>query len=91
MLILENYSFWHTQSSVLGLLLFPIYINELPNVLISICKIFANDTCIFSEVLYKDNSQRDLNNDLSIISKWVFQWKMEFNLDPNKEVNEVFR
>ena len=86
MLILENCSFWHIQRSRLGLLLFLIYIKELPNFLISLCKIFADDTHIFSEVFDKDNSQGDLNNDLSIMSKWAFQWKMKFNLEPNKVV-----
>ena len=48
------------------------------------------DTRIFSEVFDKDNSQGDLNNNLSIISKWAFQWKMKFNLEPNKVVIEVY-
>ena len=56
------------QDSVLGPLLFLIYINELLNSLNSICKIFADDTSIFSEVFDKHESQRDLNNYLSIIS-----------------------
>ena len=56
------------QDSVLGPLLFLIYINELLNGLNSICKIFADDTSIFSEVFDKHESQRDLNNYLSIIS-----------------------
>ena len=77
------------QGSVLGPLLFLIYINDLPNGLISIYKIFADDTSIFSKVFDKDKSQRDLNNDLSIISTWVFQWKMQFNPDPNQQANEI--
>ena len=56
------------QDSVLGPLLFLIYINELLNGLNSICKIFADDTSIFSKVFDKHESQRDLNNYLSIIS-----------------------
>ena len=78
------------QSSVIGPLLFLIYINDLPNGLNSICKIFADDRSIFSEVLDKDKSQRDLNNDLSIKSEWTFQWKMQFKTDPSKEANEVY-
>ena len=27
---------------------------------------------------------------MSIISEWAFQWKMQFNLDPNKRPNEVY-
>ena len=78
------------QGSVLEPLLFLIYINDLPNGLKCICKIFADDTSIFSKVFDKDKSQRDLNNDLSIISEWAFQWKMQFKPDPNKQANEVY-
>ena len=35
------------QSSVSGSLLFLIYINDLPNGLTSMCKIFADDTSLF--------------------------------------------
>ena len=78
------------QSSVIGPFLFLIYINNLPNGLNSICKIFADDTSIYPKVFDKDRSQRDPNNDLSIKSKWAFQWKMQFNTDPNKQANEVY-
>ena len=30
-----------------------------------------------------------LNNDLSLISNWAFNWKMLFNPDPNKPAQEV--
>ena len=45
---------------------------------------------MFSKLFDKDKSQRDLNNDLCIISGWVFQWKMQFNSDPNKQANGVY-
>ena len=69
---------------------FTIYINDSPNGIVSICKIFADDTSIFSKVFDKNSSQNILNNDLSIISEWAFQWKMQFNPDPNKQANEVY-
>ena len=40
---------WIPQESVSGLLLFLIYINDLPDGLTSICKIFVDDTTLFSK------------------------------------------
>ena len=45
---------------------------------------------LFLKVFDKDKSQRDVSNGLSIISEWTFQWKMQFNPDPNKQANEVY-
>ena len=70
--------------------LFLIYINDLPNGIESICKIFADDTSLFSEVKDATFSHTQLNNDLNKISKWAFQWKMLFNPDPNKQAIEIY-
>ena len=77
------------QGSALGPLLFLIYINDLPDELTSMCKIFADDTSLFSTVIDKNNSNSQLNSDLAKISKWAFQWKMSFNPDSNKQAIEV--
>ena len=39
------------QISALGSLLFLIYINDLPDGIISMCKIFVDDTSLFSKVV----------------------------------------
>ena len=77
------------QGSVLGPLLFLIYINDLPDGLTSMCKIFADDTSLFSKVLDVNESAKTLNIDLEKINQWAFHWKMQFNPDPNKQANEV--
>ena len=77
------------QGSVLGPLLFLIYINGLPNGTESICKIFADDTLLFSKVKYANFADTQLNNDLNKISKQAFQWKMLFNPNPNKQTIEI--
>ena len=64
------------QGSVLGPLLFLIYINDLPDGIISMCKILADDTSIFSKVLDINKSVTELNTDLEEISQWAYQWKM---------------
>ena len=77
------------QGSVLGPLSFLIYINDLPDGLTSICKIFADDTSLFSKVFNINESANDLNFGLEKISQWAYQWKPQFNPDPNKHANEV--
>ena len=61
-----------SQGSLLGPLLFLVNINDLPNGLVSIYKIFADDTSIFSKVFDKNSSQNILNNSLSPKSEWTF-------------------
>ena len=53
------------------------------------CKIFADDTSLFSKVLDINKSVTELNTDLEKISQWAYQWKMQFNPDPNKQPNEI--
>ena len=77
------------QGSVLGPILFLIYINDLPDGIKSICKIFADDPSLFSKVKDKSSSTVELNNDLKVISNWAFQWKMLINPDPYKQAVEI--
>ena len=77
------------QGSVLGPLLFLIYINDLPDGINSLCKIFADDTSLFSKFYDIHKSASNLNDDLEKISYCAYQWKMQFNPDPNKQANEV--
>ena len=61
------------QGSVSGLLLFLIYINDLPNDLQSNPKIFADDISLFSAVQDIITNTVSLSHDLSKISEWTVQ------------------
>ena len=78
-----------SQGSILGPLFFLVYINHLPNGLLSNPKLFADDISIFTVVKDHLNSSNKLNDDLSKISQWAYQWKMSFNPDVTKQAQEV--
>ena len=60
------------QGSVFRLIIFLIYINDLPDGIQFICKIFVDDTSLFSKCHDFKKSERELNEDLTIIKKWAF-------------------
>ena len=77
------------QGSILGPLLFLIYINDLSDDLSITAKLFPDGTSLFSIVQNFNISVSHLNSDLSKISNWAVQWKMSFNPDPRKQAQEV--
>ena len=77
------------QGSVLGPLLFLIYINDLEENKKSQIRFFADDTMLFSIVQNPTTTANELNEDLETIRKWAYQWKLEFNPDPNKQATEL--
>ena len=77
------------QGSVLGPLLFLVYINDLECGIKSQIKFFADDTSLYSVVKDPIISAAELQHDLDIISEWANQWKMSFNPDPTKPAEEI--
>ena len=79
------------QGSILGPLLFLIYIIDLPNKLKSNAKLFSDDTSLFSIAKDENESVNVLNNDLSLISKWALNWKMLLIQTPPNQLKCYFQ
>ena len=77
------------QGSILGPLVFLIYINNLPENLESSAKLIAGDALLFLTACDLSESLNLLNDDLKKISEWAFKWKVIFNPDITKQAQEV--
>ena len=63
------------QGSVLGPLLFLLYINDLPSLINSECRLFADDAVIYNT----RNNSEILQNDLNKLQSWACEWQLSFN------------
>ena len=77
------------QGSVLGPLLFLIYINDLTENISANMKLFADDSSLFIKVRNIEEAQNILMTDLEKITQWANQWKMQFNPDITKQAIEI--
>ena len=77
------------QESILGPLLFLIYINDLSYDLTANVKLFADDISLVSIVHNMNMSTINLKNDLNKIKNWAIHWKMNFKPDPVKQAQKV--
>ena len=77
------------QCSILGWLLFLIYIDDLSDGITSNVKLFADEASVFSTIHNINYWVSNLNSNIQKISQWVFKWKMSFNPDPTKQAEEV--
>ena len=66
------------QGSVLGPLLFVIYINDLPDMLNSPCLMFADDSKVF-RTINSDEDMAALQKDLEALEEWSRTWLLRFH------------
>ncbi|CAH1247588.1 Hypp7951 [Branchiostoma lanceolatum] len=66
------------QGTVLGPLLFLLYINDLPNSVDSHVRLFADD-CLIYRTISKPSDAQALQSDLDALSEWQNRWLMSFN------------
>ena len=68
------------QWTVLGPLLFLIYINDLPSRVSSTARLFADD-CLLYRVISSQDDAASLQEDLDHRQEWERDWQMYFNPD----------
>ena len=69
------------QGSILGPLLFLVFINDVTENIKSDINLFADDTSLLEIVRNRQESVTTLNNDLITIHNWACQWLMIYNIE----------
>ena len=75
------------QGSILGRLLFTLYINDLPSVT-KTCKVilYADDTAIIYSDKQKEQTVKHLNDDMAIVKTWLDENKLTLNVKKTKNM-----
>ena len=68
------------QGSDLDSLFFLVYVNDISDNVHCDITLFADYGSIFS-IGRKDRSSEELNRDLEQLHLWLWQWKVQFNVD----------
>lgn len=71
------------QGSILGPILFIIYINDLPSLTQSVCKLFADDSKVY-QAIRKPSDQITLQEDIFKLCNWSNRWLLRFNVQKCK-------
>lgn len=76
------------QGSVLGPLLFLIYINDIVENINACIRLFADDTSLYLIVENPIETAEKLNSDLATVHAWASRWLVTFN--PSKTESLIF-
>ena len=67
------------QGSVLGPVLFLLYINDIAEGICSHIKLFADD-CLIYRIIQSPSDQHTLQQGLNTLVNWAEKWQMKFNI-----------
>ena len=66
------------QGTILGPMFFLLFVNDMPDVVSSTAKMFADDTKLYRNI-YSANDCKDLQEDLNALSAWSHHWLLRLN------------
>ena len=66
------------QGSILGPLLFLVYVNDIPDEIECMAKMFADDTKAYNKITSREDCHK-LQQDLNSLSAWSRRWLLSFN------------
>ena len=67
------------QGSVLGPLLLLVYINDIAESLLSLTRLFADDSSLFYSAATIKDIECMINHDLRMLVSWAARWLINFN------------
>ena len=74
------------QGSVLGPTLFVMFINDMPDAITSLSKMFADDAKVFRQIENRADIAT-LQKDLDHLTDWSLKWQMNFNIKKCKRLH----
>ena len=74
------------QGSVLGPLLFLIYVNDVADNMVTFCRLFADDNSLQHSSHNMKRIEKDLNKDLNALEIWSKKWLLKFNPSKTKVI-----
>ena len=66
------------QGSVLGPVLFLVYVNDISESLLSLTRLFADDNSLFYSASNIQDIEGIINYDLQVLTSWAKQWLINF-------------
>ena len=69
------------QESVLGPILFLLYINDLADQMSCHVRLYADDVVLYTDLMSHKETSSSLQKSLNALSKWCEDWKMLINVD----------